>query len=98
LVGLGFGMGLTYVGKRVGLLPTGVLPAGVLPENETIPMPGYVTVDAGLFYKLNAEISLTLKVNNLLDKRYIESAGASGELQIAPGQPRTVQLAARMKL
>lgn len=97
LENFGLGVGVSYIGKRVGLLPTAVTPAGA-PEGGTLPLDSYVTVDLGLYYSPAENIDVTLKVTNLLDERYIESAGFSGDIQLVPGLPRTVALMLRVKL
>ncbi len=92
LANLGFGLGVSYVGKRAGQLPTKL--SAPQPENDTLPLPAYTTVDAGIYYKLR-NIDLTLKVNNLFDKRYIESAGFTGDINLVPGTPRLLTATAR---
>ncbi|WP_299427427.1 TonB-dependent siderophore receptor [Sphingomonas bacterium] len=88
--GLGVGLGVTYTGDREGLLPTSAT------DLKTLDLPAYAIVDAG-FYFNKPHYSLTLKVGNLLDKKYYESAGATGRIQIAPGQPRYMTLTGRVK-
>ncbi|MBS0478012.1 MAG: TonB-dependent siderophore receptor [Proteobacteria bacterium] len=95
LANLGFGLGVSYIGKRVGLLP--VHPIAVGPENGTLPLKAYTTVDAGIYYKANDNLDLTLKVTNLLDARYIESAGFTANIQLVPGTPRYMTMVARMR-
>ncbi|WP_163484873.1 TonB-dependent receptor, partial [Escherichia coli] len=72
-----------------GLLPTVSVPAGA-PAGGTLPLDSYVTVDFGIYYSPSDKIDLTLKATNLLDERYIESAGFSGDIQLVPGTPRQV--------
>ncbi|MBN8806824.1 MAG: TonB-dependent receptor [Sphingomonas sp.] len=96
LARLGLGLGVSYIGKRVGLLPVSPIAAG--PENGTLPLKGYTTVDAGLYYNPSDRLNLTLKVTNLFDTRYIESAGLTGDIQLVPGMPRLLTLTARIKL
>jgi iron complex outermembrane receptor protein len=93
LENLGLGFGLSYIGKRVGFLP----PAATdpRPENGTMPLAAYTTIDMGLYYKLK-NIDLTLKVTNLFDKRYIESAGFTGDINLVPGTPRLLTATARI--
>ncbi|WP_137864424.1 MULTISPECIES: TonB-dependent receptor [unclassified Sphingomonas] len=97
LSNVGFGVGVSYIGKRAGLLPTVSVPAGA-PAGGTLPLDSYVTVDFGIYYSPSDKIDLTLKATNLLDERYIESAGFSGDIQLVPGTPRQVVLMARIKL
>ena len=88
LTNLGFGLGISYVGKRAGLLPTEF--NDPRPENGTLPLHAYTTVDAGIYYQANRNLDMTLKVTNLFDERYIESAGFSGDIQLFPGEPRYI--------
>jgi iron complex outermembrane receptor protein len=90
---VGIGFGVSYVGKRVGFLPPSA--ADPRPENGTMPLPAYTTVDLGLYYKLK-NIDLTFKVTNLFDKRYIESAGFTGDINLVPGTPRLLTATARI--
>ncbi|QDZ07920.1 TonB-dependent receptor [Sphingomonas panacisoli] len=92
LENLGFGLGVSYIGKRVGLLPT---VGAVGPEAGTLPLKAYTTVDAGIYYKVGDNLDLTLKVTNLLDARYIESAGFTANIQLVPGTPRLLTATAR---
>ncbi|MEO5494975.1 MAG: TonB-dependent siderophore receptor [Sphingomonas sp.] len=89
---LGFGLGVSYIGKRVGLLP---VVNAVGPEAGTLPLKAYTTVDAGIYYKVGDDLDLTLKVTNLLDARYIESAGFTANIQLVPGTPRLLTASAR---
>jgi len=89
LKGLGFGLGVAYVGDRVGYLPT------VAEPTRLLVMKNFTVVDLGVYYKVDDNMDLTFKVANLLDKRYIESTGFSGDIQMLPGQPRLATLSAR---
>ena len=60
-----------------------------------MPLAAYTTIDLGLYYKLK-NIDLTLKVTNLFDKRYIESAGFTGDINLVPGTPRLLTATARI--
>lgn len=93
LKNLGVGVGVSYIGDRAGLLPTAAV--DTRPAGGTLPLASYVTVDTGIYYKPSDTIDLTLKVTNLLDERYIESAGFSGDIQLVPGTPRTLTLTVR---
>lgn len=83
--GLGVGFGLTFTGDREGLLPT------VASDLKTLDLPAYTVADFGVYY-VNPRFTANLKVGNLFDKKYYESAGATGRIQIAPGTPRNVVL------
>ncbi len=92
LKNFGFGVGLSYIGKRVGFLPPSA--ADPRPENGTLPLPAYTTIDLGLYYRLK-QVDLTLKATNLFDERYIESAGFTGDINLVPGTPRLMTATAR---
>lgn len=96
LKGLGFGVGLAYVGDRVGYLPAATVPTNIPAANELLVMDSFTLVDVGLYYKASESLDFTLKISNLFDKRYIESTGFSGDIQMLPGQPRLATLSARM--
>lgn len=93
LANTGIGVGVSYIGKRAGLLPTQLV--DVRPAGGTLPLGSYTTVDLGLYYKAGDNLDLTLKATNLLDQRFIESAGFTGDLQLVPGTPRTLTLTIR---
>lgn len=76
LKGLGFGVGLRYVGEREGDL-----------ENS-FTLPSYLRTDAAIFYKRN-NFRAALNVNNLFDTEYFEAA-QYGRAGIFPGAPLTV--------
>lgn len=79
---LGWMFGVVYRSQRVGLLPTATN------ANEFM-MPGYTTVDTGLYYSRDTW-DASLKVSNLLDKRYYQSAFS--DVRITPGDPREFSL------
>ncbi|HET7745957.1 MAG TPA: TonB-dependent receptor [Vicinamibacteria bacterium] len=87
LSGFGLGLGLTYQGERVGTLP----PATGL----TLTLPEYTRVDSGLYYG-TSRYEVTLKITNLLDKLYYDSAAS--QTGIRPGGPREATLSLRLKL
>ena len=95
LENLGIGVGVSYIGARAGLLPVALVDAR--PDGGTLPLTSYTTVDLGLYYKVSSMLDLTLKATNLLDERYIESAGFSGDIQLVPGTPRLLTLTARTR-
>ncbi|BAZ54108.1 ferrichrome iron receptor [Nostoc sp. NIES-4103] len=76
LQGLGFGLGLFYVGEREADL-----------ENS-FSLPSYVRTDAALFYRRN-NFRAALNVQNLFDNEYFETA--ESDLRVFPGAPRTVK-------
>lgn len=95
LKGLGFGIGIAYVGERVGYLPAATVPTNIPASNELLSMKAFTLVDLGLYYKVSEHTDLTFKVSNLFDKRYIESTGFSGDIQMLPGQPRLATFSMR---
>jgi iron complex outermembrane receptor protein len=93
LANFGAGVGVSYIGKRTGLLPTAAVDAR--PDNGTLPLRAYTTVDVGLYYRASEKLDFTLKATNLLDERYIESAGFTGDINLVPGTPRYLTLTGR---
>jgi iron complex outermembrane receptor protein len=76
LRGLGFGLGVFYVGEREGDL------------NNSFTVPSYVRTDAAVYYKRdNFRVGLNFK--NLFDIRYFEAA--ESDSRVFYGQPLTVQ-------
>lgn len=61
---------------------------------NTVRLPGYVTADAMVGYKVG-KVDLQLNVNNLFDKKYILSGHGSAPNLNLPGAPRNAQLTAR---
>ena len=76
LSGLGFGIGLRYVGDREGDL-----------ENS-FELPSYFRTDATVFYRRD-NFRAALNINNLFDIEYFEAA-QNGRAGISPGAPFTV--------
>ena len=92
LEGFGVGLGIAYVGDRTSFLPD----ATHLKQSDLMILPAYTTVDLGLYYQASESLDFTLKATNLLDERYIESAGFTADINLVPGVPRTLTLAARV--
>jgi catecholate siderophore receptor len=82
--GFGVGGGLNYVGARFAN------------RGNTVTLPGYTTVDAMAYYRMGPW-DLQLKLNNLLDRRYIVSAHGSSPNLNLPGAPRSAQVVARYR-
>jgi iron complex outermembrane receptor protein len=63
---------------------------------NTLSLPSYTRVDAGLRYQVNSiDTTFRLKVENILDKEYWLSAGAKGiDWGVTPGRGRTIVLSA----
>ncbi len=76
LKGLGFGLGLFFVGDRTGDLP------------NTYDVPNYLRTDATIFYKRD-KFGVGLNFENLFNVEYFEF-GYSGS-RVEYGQPFTVQ-------
>ncbi|MCP9928792.1 TonB-dependent siderophore receptor [Cyanobium sp. CH-040] len=76
LQGLGFGLGLFYVGERQGDL-----------ENS-FQLPGYTRTDISLFYK-REQFRIGLNIENIFDTRYFESS--QSDLRVSYGAPLTVR-------
>jgi iron complex outermembrane receptor protein len=74
--GLGFGLGLFFVGKRQGDLA------------NSFEVPSYLRTDLGVFYRRN-NWRAALNIKNLFDIDYVESTG-NDRSRITPGQPFTV--------
>jgi iron complex outermembrane receptor protein len=75
LEGLGFGLGLFYVGDRAGDL------------NNSFVVPDYLRTDASLFYE-QGSFRAAINIRNLLDIEYFETA--ESDLRVFPGEPLTV--------
>lgn len=71
--GVGAGLGAFYTGKREAQLP------------NTYEAPGYVRMDAGLFWKVRSGMDVALHVKNLANRRYFDSQ----DNLLYPGAPRT---------
>ncbi|HEY9763906.1 MAG TPA: TonB-dependent siderophore receptor [Trichocoleus sp.] len=76
LQGLGFGLGLFFVGEREGDLP-----------NSNFELPSYLRADAALFYERD-NWRAGLNVRNLFDARYLETAQFRNI--VYPGAPLSV--------
>jgi len=84
LHGLGIGVGLVYTGERAGMLPSSANPG-------TLQLPSYTVTDLAVYY-LFSQYTVNLKVGNVFDKTYYESAGSTPLVQILPGAPRNIAL------
>jgi iron complex outermembrane receptor protein len=76
LQGLGFGLGLFYVGERQG------------DSSNSFQIPGYVRTDASVFYRRN-NWRAAINVNNLFGIDYIEAT--QRRTRIDPGAPLTLR-------
>lgn len=89
LAGLGFGLGVSYVGRRNGVIPTAK-------SALTLPLDAYTTVDAAVYYAWGP-YEATLKVSNLADAHYLDSAGTQGSLGVMPGGVRKIETTLRAR-
>lgn len=76
LQGLGFGLGLFFVGDRAG------------DAANTFELPSYLTTDAAIFYERNG-LRAALNFKNLFNVDYFE--GAFNRNRVFPGTPFTVE-------
>jgi len=76
LQGLGFGLGLYYIGERQGDL------------SNSFELPSYFRTDAAMFYRRN-NFRAALNINNLFDTEYFETAFDA--LSVVPGAPLMVK-------
>ncbi|AFZ28907.1 TonB-dependent siderophore receptor [Gloeocapsa sp. PCC 7428] len=77
LQGLGFGLGLFFVGERQGQLP-----------NSNLQLPSYVRADAALFYR-RENWRAAINIQNLFDIEYYEVA--QNRTTIYPGAPFNIR-------
>lgn len=82
--GFGLGGGLNYVGARFAN------------PGNTVTLPGYTTVDAMAYYRMGSW-DVQLKLNNLLNRRYIVAGHGSSPNLNLPGAPRSAQVVARYR-
>ena len=96
--GLGFGLGLIKRGDRAGSFPDQVVVGNPVPgepfPSEILHLPAYFRTDAGIYY-VRARCELTLRINNVRDERYYESA--FNLVRIRPGNPREATLSVRLR-
>jgi iron complex outermembrane recepter protein len=76
LQGLGFGLGLFYVGERQGDL------------DNSFQVPGYTRTDAAIYYRRD-NFRVGVNLENLFDTRYFEAV--EGPLRVFYGAPFTVR-------
>src|SRR5207244_2652463 len=88
LKGLGIGVGLFYVGDRAGALVSTA-------DRRDLHLPSYTVADLGFYYLID-RYAFNLKIGNLFDKEYIESAGSIPDIRLLPGLPRNVTLSMRV--
>ncbi len=59
-------------------------------SDDTVKLPGFFRVDAGLYAKINETWRAQLNIENIFDKGYW--ASADGNNNLSPGNPRTFRL------
>ena len=64
-------------------------------SDDTVRLPGFVRVDAGLYAQLDQNLRVQLNIENIFNKGYW--ATADGNNNISPGQPRTFRVSAIAK-
>jgi iron complex outermembrane receptor protein len=80
---LELGLGLHGVGKRYGNTA------------NTLQLEHYALTDIYATYRLTPSVALTLRADNLFDKRYVQWADISYPQQVMLGQPRSYALSLR---
>ena len=75
LSGLGFGLGLFYVGEREGDI------------DNSFQLDDYLRTDAAIYYRRD-KLNLALNFNNLFDVDYVDTS--NGDLSVSPANPFTV--------
>ena len=98
--GFGLGLGIIYRGYRPGSFPNQVVRTGEpVPgqpvSQRVLDLNAYTRVDSSLYY-VKSRYEVTLKVTNLFDEQYFESA--FNLLQVRPGRPREIGLSLRVGL
>lgn len=77
LQGLGFGLGLFYVGDRFGDL------------DNSFTLPNYFRTDAAIYYRRN-NWRAAINIRNLFDVEYLTSASYGSRVNVQPGAPFTI--------
>ena len=83
LSGLGFGLGLFYVGEREGDL------------DNSFQVDDYLRTDAAIYYRRN-DLNLALNFRNIFDENYVEQADFS-DIELVFADPFTVGFTASYK-
>jgi catecholate siderophore receptor len=85
--GLSFGGGINYIGQRAA------------DQSGVAHIPGYVTVDGMVSYRINDHLGLQLNAFNLADAHYYANAYYSSAVEnhVVPGAGRTVTLTATVR-
>jgi len=96
----GVGLGEALIDQRNGTIPTA--PSACSANNGdacwtniAMKLPGYAVTDLAGYYKINP-VDLTLKIGNLFNHNYIQSAGSGTNLKLITGDPLNFTLTAHM--
>ncbi|HJW40043.1 MAG TPA: TonB-dependent siderophore receptor [Rhizomicrobium sp.] len=94
--GLKLGMGLNYIGKRLAGADNMTVPGSII----TATVPGYVTWDAMVGYRINDTFAVQINGYNLTDEYYFANSYFTkpGENHTVPGPGRTLLLTATASL
>ena len=76
------------LGVGLGLISRG---DSFVATDNTVILPGFTRVDAGVFFRISPSVRAHVNVANLLDRRYFETAHSNNN--ISPGSPRALRLA-----
>jgi catecholate siderophore receptor len=76
------------VGAGLGLLYRSDMFAAI---DNTVTLPGYVRVDAAVFFSLTSKLRLQANVENIFDEKYFINADSN--TNISPGSPRALRVA-----
>ena len=87
LLGLGFAVGVVYVGKQWAGDPT---------TARYYRLPAWTRVDGALYYKISHRYDLALNIHNLLDRHYIAAQFSANELVPAEQRLITLSFGARL--
>jgi iron complex outermembrane receptor protein len=97
---LGVGVGEALIDQRFGTIPT--TPTACTANNGdscwtniAMKLPGYAVTDLAGYYKLNP-VDFTLKIANLFNHNYLQSAGSGTNLKIITGDPFNITLTAHI--
>ena len=80
---LGLGSGVTYVGDRSGV------------ANDSFSLPSYTTLKLLAYYRFTSNVTLSLDVENVLDRTYYESSFS--QMWVRPGESRVITAALQVR-
>ena len=88
--------------SRYAFMPRWSAAVGVIHRTEvftstdnSVVLPGFTRVDAGLFFDVSSRIRAQVNVENLLDDRYFATAHSNNN--ITPGSPRAVRMSVTVR-